>query len=311
MNIAFIISGIVLLYFGGDLLVRNASLLARRWGIPPVVIGLTIVSFGTSAPELAASLSAALQDAPEIAIGNVVGSNIANIALILGLTAAIHPLRAGAQFLRRDTPLMIGVAVLLSVLFIDGSLGRIEGAVFVLGLAGYLWLLLRTDEPAEVQAEFAQEFSGESTTSAWVAGGGLLGLVVLVGGAQLLVTGATAIARGLGVPELIIGLTLVAVGTSLPELATSVIAALKREPDIALGNIVGSNIFNVLGILGITVLVRPISLPFERIAIDLGVMVALSLLLWPFLRSGLRLGRREGATLIGLYVAYVIFLYLR
>lgn len=312
MNIVFIIAGIVLLYFGGDLLVRNSSLLARRWGIPPVIIGLTIVSFGTSAPELAASLSAALQGAPEIAIGNVVGSNIANIALILGLTAVIYPLRASAQFLRRDTPLMIGVAILLAIFFIGGSLGRIEGAVFVLGLAGYLWLLLRVDESPDVQAEFVQEYGVKSQASAWLIGGGaLLGLAVLVAGAQLLVAGATSIARGLGVPELIIGLTLVAVGTSLPELATSVIAALKREADIALGNIVGSNIFNILGILGITVLVRPISLPFEQIALDLAVMVGLSLLLWPFLRTGLRLGRREGATLIGLYVAYVLFLYLR
>jgi cation:H+ antiporter len=312
MDVLFIVAGIGLLYVGGDLLVRNSSLLARRWGIPPVIIGLTIVSFGTSAPELAASVSAALQGAPEISIGNVVGSNIANIALILGLTAAIHPLRAGAQFLKRDTPLMIGVAVLLGVLFLNGSLGRIEGAVFVIGLAGYLWLLLRTDETAEVQAEFVQEFSPMSTSPTWVAGGGaLVGLVALVAGAQLLVAGATSIARAAGVPELIIGLTLVAVGTSLPELATSVIAALKREPDIALGNIVGSNIFNILGILGITVLVRPIDLPFERIAMDLAVMVALSVLLWPFLRTGMRLGRREGATLLGLYVAYVVFLYLR
>lgn len=312
MDILFLLVGIGLLYVGGELLVRNASLLARRWGIPPIVIGLTIVSFGTSAPELAASVSAALQGFPEIAIGNVVGSNIANIALILGLTAAIYPLRSNANFLRRDTPIMIGVAVLLALLFTTGSLGRVVGLVFVAGLVGYLWLLLRTDEPAEVQAEFVQEFSPKSTRSTWwIGGGALLGLLVLVGGAQLLVAGATSIARGFGVPELIIGLTLVAVGTSLPELATSVIAALKREPDIALGNIVGSNIFNILGILGITVLVRPIALPFATVGVDLAVMVGMSLLLWPFLRTGWRLGRMEGAALLGIYVVYVVYLYLR
>ena len=312
MDVIFIVLGIAFLYAGGDLLVRNASTLAVRWGIPPIVIGLTVVSFGTSAPELAASVAAALQGVPEIAIGNVVGSNIANIALILGVTAAIHPLRAQAQFLRRDTPLMIAVALLLVLAFVGGRLGRIEGLLFVLGLGGYLWLLLRSDEPAAVEEEFAQEFGTAPRRSAWLAGGGaLLGLVVLVAGAQLLVTGATAIARAAGLPELIIGLTLVAVGTSLPELATSAIAALKGEPDIALGNIVGSNIFNILGILGITMMVRPIELPFASIAIDLGVMVGLSLLLWPFLRTGMRLGRREGAFLLVVYAAYVSYLYLR
>ena len=312
MDIVFIVLGIALLYVGGDLLVRNASLLASRWGIPPMIIGLTVVSFGTSAPELAASVSAALQGAPEIAIGNVVGSNIANVALILGLTAVIRPLSAQAQFLRRDTPLMIGVALLLGVLFLDGGLGRIEGAIFVLGLTGYLLLLLRSDESPEVEVEYEQEFTPKPNVSAWLAGGGvLLGLLALVAGAQLLVSGATSIARSLGVPELIIGLTLVAIGTSLPELATSAIAAAKGESDIALGNIVGSNIFNILGILGITILVRPIDLPFGSIAIDLAVMVAVSALLWPFLRTGMRLGRREGATFLMLYVAYVVYLYLR
>lgn len=312
MDILLLLVGIVFLYIGGELLVRNASKLATLWGIPPLIIGLTIVSMGTSAPELAASVSAALQGSPEIAVGNVVGSNIANIALILGLAGVIQPMRAGAGFLKRDTPLMIGVAILLAVLFADGALGRLEGIVFVLGLAGYVWLLLRVDEPPEVEAAFVQEFGGAPRSSAWLAGGGaVLGLASLVLGAHLLVGSATAIARALGVPELIIGLTLVAVGTSLPELATSMIAAVKREADIAIGNIVGSNIFNILGILGITVLVRPISLPFASVAWDLGVMVAISLLLWPFLRSGMRLGRGEGAALLGLYVAYIVFLYLR
>jgi len=299
-----------MLYSGGEALVRGSSVLASAWGLSPLVIGLTVVSFGTSAPELAASLMAALAGAPEMALGNVVGSNIANIALILGLTALIHPLRAGASFLRRETPIMIGATLLLVVLLALGRLGRPAGLMLVVLLVAYLWLLLRTKEPAQVQAEFEQEYGLKPRRSPWLAGlAVLVGLGLLVAGARWLVLGASAMARGLGVPELIIGLTVVAVGTSLPELATSVVAALKGEPDIALGNAVGSNVFNILGILGTTALVRPFSLPFGLVAVDLAVMLGLSALLWPFLRSGSCLARREGAVLLGLYAAYVAYLF--
>jgi cation:H+ antiporter len=312
MDALLILLGVVLLYFGGDFLVTNASRLARAWGISPMVIGLTVVAFGTSAPELAASLTAALRGSPEIALGNVVGSNIANIALILAITAVIYPLRAQANFLRREMPIMMGAAVLLVLLFLDGALGRFEAFLFIASLALYLGLLFCGGEKPEVQEEFGQEYGRIPRASPWAATlGALFGLALLVVGARLLVTGATALARGFGVPELIIGLTLVAVGTSLPELATSVIAALKREADIALGNIVGSNVFNILGILGITALARPIVLPYASIAFDLWVMLAASALLFPFLMTGLRLSRREGVILLVLYGAYVMYLYLR
>lgn len=276
-----------------------------------MVIGLTIVAFGTSSPELAASLTAAMQGSPAISLGNVIGSNSANIALILALTAIIYPLRAEGNFLRREVPIMVGAVVLLMLLLLNGSLGRVEGMLLVLLLGGYLWLQFRGSEKPQVEQEFRQEYGMVATPSPLRAIVGVLaGLALLVGGAQALVAGATSLAQGFGVPELIIGLTLVAVGTSLPELATSAIAALKRESDIALGNIVGSNIFNIFGILGITAIARPISVSFRTVAMDLWVMLSLSVLLLPFLLSGSRLGRREGGVLLVLYVTYVSYLYL-
>ena len=301
-----------MLYFGGEFLVRNSSQLAQSLGISPIVIGLTVVAFGTSSPELAASLTAALQGSPEIALGNVIGSNIANIALILALTATIYPLRTEANFLRREVPIMIGTSALLLLMLVDGNLQSLEGMILLVLLGVYLWILFRGNEKPEVQDEFRKEYAQVEARSSWAAVlGALLGLGLLVGGAQLLVTGATSLARGFGVPELIIGLTLVAVGTSLPELATSIIAALKREPDIALGNIVGSNIFNILAILGVTTLAQPIAVPFGTVVLDLVVMLGFSVLLLPFLVTGLRLGRRESAVFLLLYLVYVVYLYLR
>jgi len=312
MNILLILLGVLLLYAGGELLVRNATKLAALWGLSPLVIGLTIVAFGTSSPELAASLIAALQDSPEIAIGNVVGSNIANVGLILGLTALIYPLRTQASVIRREVPIMVGAALLVPLSLLDGTVSRLEGAIGVLLLAGFTYMLIRTDEKPEVTQEYEAEYTSSETPSPWLAGLGIVvGLALLVGGAQSLVSGATAIARALGVPELVIGLTLVAVGTSLPELATSLIAALKKESEIALGNIVGSNIFNVLGILGVTALVRPINVPLQAVGIDVIVMIGFSLVLIPFLLTGLRLGRLEGAIFIALYATYVVYLYMQ
>lgn len=313
MDLLSLVIGIALLFGGGELLVRNASALARVWGLSPMVVGLTIVAFGTSSPELAASLTAALQGSPQIALGNVVGSNSANIALVLALVALVRPPTATASFLRREVPIMVGGAALLVVMLVGGVVGRAEGSLLLLLLVAYLMVLLRPgEEKAEVREAFAQEYGGAPRVSTWNAALlVVLGLALLVGGANLLVIGATSLARGFGLPEMVIGLTLVAVGTSLPELATSLVAAAKRQPDIALGNIVGSNIFNVLGILGATAVTRPLRVPFEVVAIDLWVMLGLSVLLVPFLVSGLRLGRREGAVLLTLYVGYVAYLYVR
>lgn len=311
LNLLLIAGGVVLLYFGGEALVKNAVILARSWGISTMVVGLTVVAFGTSSPELAASLAAALTDSPAIAIGNVVGSNILNILFILGLTALIAPIRAQAAFIKREVPIMIGTALLLFVLlYFDQQINRWEGLFLMVLLGLYIWFLYRSSvgESLEVQGEFDQEY-GKPVQAGWQTYAGIvLGLVLLGVGARILTIGAVELARGFGVPELVIGLTIVALGTSLPEVAASITAALRREPDIALGNIVGSNIFNILGILGITALVQPVGLPWENIQRDMWVMFLVSVLLWPFLATGFRLGRREGGVFLGLYVAYIAFL---
>lgn len=311
MSYLLIALGIALLYVGGELLVRHASRLATAYRVSPLVIGLTVVAFGTSAPELATSLLAAVRGSAEIALGNVIGSNSANIGLILGLTALIYPLTTQARFVRREVPFMIGVGVLLVVILANGVVGRPEGALLLGLLALYLGVLLRGGERPDVEQAFAQAYGDKAVRPVWAMLGALLGLSLLVGGAQALVEGAVSLARTLGVSERVIGLTLVAVGTSLPELASSLIAALRRESDIVLGNLIGSNIFNVLGILGVTALAAPLALPLAAVRLDLLVMLGFSLLVLPFLATGLRLGRREGAVLLIAYAAYVAVLYSR
>lgn len=310
MSFVLILVGIALLYFGGELLVRHASHLAKLFKLSPVVIGLTVVAFGTSAPELAATLTATLRGTPEIAIGNVLGSNIANLGLILAIAGLIFPITTQARFLKRELPFMILVTVLLFLVLMNGVIGRLEGAfLFGLLLAYLIFLLRQGDEPPSVEAEFADAV-GEKTAPLWQALLGVLfGLGLLVLGAQALVEGAVTLARAFGVSERVIGLTMVAVGTSLPELASSIVAALKREGGIILGNIVGSNIFNVLAILGIASLVHPIHVPFANVATDVWVVLIFSLLVLPFLWTGLRLGRREAAVLLAGYGVYVGFLF--
>jgi cation:H+ antiporter len=309
MSVLLLIIGIALLYFGGDLLVRYAVRLAALIKLSPLVIGLTVVAFGTSAPELAATLSASLQGSSAIAFGNIIGSNSANIGLILGLCALVYPLASHARFLKREFPIMLGAALLFLPLMLDGVLTRVDGAILLVALVVYLWVLLRSDETPEVEAEFAENISPPKG-SLWLSILGIMaGLVLLVLGARALVSGATTLARAIGISEQVIGLTLVAVGTSLPELASSLIAALKRQGDIALGNIVGSNIFNILGILGISALVKPLALPFAQIQSDWLIMLALTIVLAPFVVSGLRLVRWEGAVLLAAYLAYIIWLY--
>jgi cation:H+ antiporter len=305
--------GIVLLYFGGEWLVRNSVILARSWGVSAMVVGLTVVAFGTSSPELAASLSAALMGSPAIAIGNVVGSNIFNILVILGLTAVIAPIAVQSGFIKREVPFMIGVALLLfPILYFGNDVNRLEGLLLFSLLIGYVVFLFRfgQSESAAVEAEYDEEFGdGSRPKAGWRAYFGVVvGLVLLGVGARLLVMGAVDLARGFGVSELVIGLTIVAAGTSLPEVAASIVAAIRRHPDIALGNIVGSNIFNILSILGIVALVHPIGLPWESIQRDMLVMLAASLILWPFLTTGSRLGRSEGGFFLLAYIAYVAYL---
>lgn len=305
-DILFLIGGVILLYAGAEGLVRGAASAAARLGLTPLVIGLTVVAFGTSAPELVVSVGAALEDQGSIAIGNVVGSNIGNIALILGLAALISPPRVQAQIIRFDVPIVIGTSVVVSGMLWNGLVGRLEGGILFGGLIVYialsLWIAQREKEPILQEYEEAAPRRSRSPALDIVLIVG--GLLLLVLGARAMVSGAVSIAEGLGISQTVIGLTIVAIGTSLPELATSILAAARGEGDIAVGNVVGSNIFNLLGILGLSALARPLVGP-DLGVFSLAVMFILSLALLPLMRSGHRVSRREGAALLAAYVLYV------
>jgi len=302
-------AGLLLLTGGAEGLVRGAASLARRLGLSPLVIGLTVVAFGTSMPELVVSIGAALQGNAAVALGNVVGSNIANIGLILGASALIAVLRVQAQVIRFDMPILGAVSLLLVALLADGQLGRVDGILLTAGLFTYIVYSIRWAR-AEPEPAVQEEF-GEALPSKHALGVDLVllgvGLALLVGGARLLVDGAVALAMQLHVSEVVIGLTVVAVGTSLPELATSTVAAWRGEGDIAVGNAVGSCIFNVLGILGLTVLVHPLNAAGLSV-VDGAVMVGFTLFLLPLMRSGFVLSRLEGGVLLAAYIGYVAYL---
>ena len=308
MEIVLILVGIALLYFGGELLVKYASRLALSLNLSPMVIGLTIVAFGTSSPELLASLVASLQGSPDIAMGNVVGSNITNLGLVLGLSALIYPLRASSKFIRREVPFMILVAVLLVPFGYDLVISRVEGLLLFGLLVLYLLYVFNSSDDSEAD-EFALEY-GQAQSTKWSILGVVAGVLLLVLGAQSLVTGAVDLAQSLGISERAIGLSLVALGTSLPELATSLVAAAKREGNILLGNIIGSNIFNILGILGLTAVVNPIRVSPDLVRTDLWVAIGISTAVLPFLSTRLRLERWEGMVLLGIYVLYIVSLYI-
>ncbi len=322
MVVLMLVAGLVLLVLGAESLVRGAGSLALRLGITPLVVGLTVVAFGTSAPELAVSVVAALRGSGDLVVGNVVGSNIANIALILGVSAMIMPITVHAAVIRREAPVMLGVAALLPALALlghsgsaGGSLDRWQGAVFVaVGLAYTIFLYMASKrEGPEVRAEFESGVLGEATETSrrrslpldllLIVGG--IGLLVL--GSSWLVDGAVAIAKALGVSDLVIGLTVVAVGTSLPELATSVVAALRKQPDMSVGNIVGSNISNLAFVLGSSAVVAPIGVSREAMVRDIPVMLGLTALCIVLMRSGRGLSRIEGALLFVAYALYTVW----
>ncbi|WP_103334027.1 calcium/sodium antiporter [Pseudotabrizicola formosa] len=302
MDYVYLVIGLIGLFFGGEALVRGSVGIARRMAIPPLLIGLTVVGFGTSTPELLVSVDAALRGVPDIALGNVIGSNIANILLIGGLTALVWPIRVTGSTLKRDTAVMVGAALVLVPVFALGMMGRLSGLVLVAGLVAYLVWAYR--QPGEAVAEEVDGPLPASTLVSllWVLGG----LVALMVGARFLVDGAVSIARGYGISEAFIGLTIVAVGTSLPELATSLIAAVRRQSEIAIGNIVGSNIFNVLGILGVTALIAPIPVASRFLTFDLPVMIGVSLVLTALLLTRPVIGRGFGVAMLAGYVAYVV-----
>lgn len=324
MTILLLIGGLALLIVGGDLLVRGAVRIATRLGISPLVIGLTLVGFGTSAPELVTSVQASLAGAPGIALGNVVGSNIANILLILGISALITPIAIQSMALKRDGLTMAAVAIAFALLTAFAPFGRILGTAFVAALATYLVVAFRQESAASAdhgaaydKAEAAQEVDPALRPGRDGTSGGILlplaialgGLVLVVGGGKLLVDGAVGLARSFGISETVIGLTIVAIGTSAPELVTSVMAALRRQSDIAFGNVVGSNIYNILGIAGLTALIAPTEVPPEIVRFDNPIMVAVSLLMLVFAWTGFRIGRREGGFLLAGYASYLIALW--
>ncbi len=311
--ILLFVVGLALLLSGAELLVRGSSRLAASLGISPLVIGLTVVSFGTSAPELAVSMRAALTDqaGADLALGNVVGSNICNILLILGMSAAVAPLVVSAKLVRRDVPLMIGLSFLVLLLGLDGTIGRFDGILLFSGIVAFIisCLVKGTDESELPQIEAVPGSRRALVTNLFFIAAGL---VMLLLGSRWLVDGAVHFARALHVSELIIGLTIVAIGTSLPELATSVMASLKDERDIAVGNVVGSNVFNLLAVLGATAAVAPngIPVPVSALAFDLPVMIAASVACLPIFLTGYRIDRWEGFLFLGYYGVYTLFLIL-
>lgn len=300
VEILLVLGGLALLVLGGDLLVKGAVGLSLKLGMTPLVVGLTVVAFGTSAPELLVSLSAALKGSSGIAMGNVVGSNIANVLVILGVTALVSAIVTRGHDLRESWAMMIGASVLLIALAFTGEIGRIEGLILLAALALVLWRQLSTGRADEADVDSSTMGAGWGRIALWLG----LGLVLLPVGANLLVAGATDIARAFGISETVIGLTLVAIGTSLPELAASVASALKGRADMALGNVVGSNIFNILAILGITAVIAPLPVPPEMLRLDLWMMLGSSLLLAPFLLRAVTISRPIGAAFVAAYGAY-------
>lgn len=306
MDVVYVVAGLVLLVFAGDLLVRGAVNLSLRLGIPPLIVGLTVVAFGTSAPELLVSVRAVLNNAPGIALGNVVGSNIANVLLVLGIPAIISTIYASKLGVSRGFLTMLAATALFIALCFVGPITWWHGLILLAGLALMIFDNIRTAQRSARPAPL----DGVDPSAPWwkIIVFLVLGLIGLPLGAGFLVDGASDIARVYGISETVIGLTLVAVGTSLPELATSIIAAVKKQADVAMGNVIGSNIFNLLGIIGIAGLVGPIAVPQSMLQSDLWVMAATSLLLIPFILMHRNITRTVGAVFVAAYVAYTVSL---
>jgi cation:H+ antiporter len=324
LSVLLLAGGLVLLFAGGELLVRGSVRLAAGLGISPLVIGLTVVGFGTSTPELVTSVQAALRDTPGIAIGNIVGSNIANILLIVGLSALVFPIAIDSRGLKRDGTIMLAVAVVFAALSAVMPLGRGIGLALLAALGIYVAAIVRIElrdarrdhgaifDKARALEEVDPQLDPERSRrqSPLISLGlCLIGLALLVLGGHLLVDGAVDLARGLGIAETVIGLTIVAVGTSLPELVTSLVAAFRKEADVAFGNIVGSNIYNILGIGGATAAISPLTVPQDIVTFDNIAMIAVSAVLLLVAWTGMRISRAEGAALLAAYAGYVYLIW--
>ena len=311
LQIILFLAGLTGLYFGAEWLVRGASRFARSFNIRPIVIGLTIVAFGTSMPELVTSVIAGIKHLSDIAVGNIVGSNIANIGLILGIAAIVRPLTVDMRLLSREMPIMVGISLLLYFMGWDGILSRLEGGVLLVGIVTYTCYVYRValKESKAVEQEY-EEFIGTSYDSilkdiSWI----IIGLAALVGGAYLLVHSAIYIARVVGISERVIGLTVIAVGTSLPELATSMVAAIRKESDISMGNVIGSNVFNILAVLGIAAIIQPLQINLASLRIDMPVMLFFSMALIPMITWKFVLTRGQGIFLLVGYSVYILWLF--
>ena len=325
LYIAICLGGFVLLYFGAEWLVKGSSSLARSLGVTPIVIGLSVVAFGTSAPELVVSLISSIKGKSMIAVGNVVGSNICNIALVLGLSALFNPIKSDPSVIRRDIPIMLAISLYLLVLSINNTLGRIEGATLFAGIIAYTfinyYLAKKETREAVGGGEKTAAIESELEEIGYIASRSkqillvIVGIAGVVGGAQMVVESAVFIMTELGVSEKFIGLTIVAFGTSLPELATSVVAAMRGEMDISIGNLVGSNVFNIMSVLGAASLVRPIPIPGGFFAsglwIDYLVMLFTSFLPWLLMRKTYTVDRKGGAILLTCYVGYLTYLIIK
>jgi len=312
--LALVLLGLALLAGGGEALVRGATAIARQAGVTPAVIGLTVVAIGTSLPELVVSLLAARAGQPEIAVGNVVGSNIFNVMGVLGITAVIITLPVRGTVVKIEWPFMFLASCLCVVLARDGWIDRHEGGVMLTGLVSFTVYMIHRARREVAGAEAAEFASSAASRMLPVSSIGVslaavaLGLVLLLAGGRVMVAGAVELARLAGLTERVIGLTVVAIGTSMPEVATSVVAALRGRTDVAIANLLGSNIFNILGILGGTALIHPTAVSAEMLGSDMVWMLATSFLLFPILRSGMRVTRTEGVLLLGIYVAYLVLL---
>jgi cation:H+ antiporter len=309
-----------MLYYGAGWLVKGSSSLAQRMGLAPLVIGLTVVAFGTSAPELVVSVVSSIKGKSMIAVGNVVGSNICNIALVLGLSALIQPVKGDRSVFRRDIPIMLGVSLYLLLISLNSKIGRIEGASLFCGIILYTWFnyyiavkearnkIHHESVVFEHAVEGIEYIASGTRQVVWITAG----IVVVVVGAEILIDAAVAIMKTFGFSEKFIGLTIVALGTSLPELATSAVAALKKEMDISIGNLVGSNVFNILSVLGAAALVKPIPIPGgfiqSGLLIDYLFMMFVSFLPWLMMRKTCIVSRRDGVVLILCYVGYILYL---
>jgi cation:H+ antiporter len=307
LNILILIAGLLVLIFGGDFLVRGASSLALKMNLSPLVVGLTVVAFGTSTPELIISVKAAITESPDLAMGNVIGSNICNLALVLGLTAIIFPINVKKNSIRVDWPMTMGSSLLLYLLVREGYINSYEGLIFVLILSLYIFLVIRKSrKDIKLAKELEQEFNLPKSHStnfkdlSYI----VLGSIGLFLGAELFVGNAQHLARYMGIEERIIGITVMALGTSLPELVTSSVASFKKETDLALGNLMGSNIFNILSILGITSIIKEIRVSDVIIQTDMIWMLGITLIILPMMLSKRQIGRAEGIILLMIYIYY-------